>query len=85
MLENHDAEPVEENDDDRFKYLLGLEDEERERIRLRRLAEDEAEFVLRRIDNLEGREMTSVDPTNDSIALTQDADQIGISEQDLDD
>jgi len=85
LLENHDAEPVEENDDDRFKYLLGLEDEERERIRLRRLAEDEAEFVLRRIDNLEGREMTSVDPTNDSIALTQDADQIGISEQDLDD
>jgi len=85
LLENHDSEPVEENDDDRFKYLLGLEDEERERIRLRRLAEDEAEFVLRRIDNLEGREMTSVDPTNDSIALTQDADQIGISEQDLDD
>jgi len=40
-------------DDDRLRTLYRLEDEERERMRLKRLGEDEAEFLARRLVTLE--------------------------------
>lgn len=89
--ENHNHQ-FESNlhDDDRYKFMLSLEEEERERIRLRRLAEEEAEFLITKARR--GEQTTSdgqfyrVDDYYGDISLLYKKDQadLGITDHDLD-
>lgn len=91
--ENHNHQ-YEQNlhDDDRYKFMLSLEEEERERIRLRRLAEDEAEYLITSARRGEQGQTTTdgqfyrVDDYYGDISLLYKKDQaeIGVTDHDLD-
>ena len=86
-------------DDERLKVLFRLEDEERERMKLKRFAEGEQEFLIRRLAMLEGTYMTQRDfvtnapydsydddynQINESLLLQQEREALNIPEDEVD-